>query len=500
MNFGIVLYIQSFLIILVGLFQLFPLAFAYYYNGNDIMAFVYSIGIALSAGVILNLLTKRFRKIEVKIRESFGIVTFGWIIAALFAVIPFLIHAHLLHYPDFGTINNFTDAYFEMMSGFTTTGSTILTDIEKLPKGLLFWRSLSHWLGGMGIILLTVAILPALGVGGMQLYQAEVPGPISDKITPRVSQTAKILWGVYLLFTIVETILLLIGGMDFYDSLCHTFGTLATGGFSTKNLSLGYYHSSYIDYVIIIFMFLAGTSFTLHYKFLRRQFTVYNHDREFLFYLGIVIGGTIIIVLNTLSVKFDGSIADRIRLSLFHVVSILTTTGYGVGLNADNPFHFGIWSSFAQFFMIILMLTGGSAGSTSGGIKTLRVLLAIKFVYNETIKFIYPRHIKLVRIGKEVIPESIILSTLAFIMIHLLITAMATLIMNFLDGGLIDSFTAVVATLNNIGPGLGAVAPDKNFAHFSDAGKWMLSFCMLLGRLELYSVIILFMPATWRKN
>lgn len=513
------------MIILTGIFQIFPLLFAVYYHFidaddvNTIHAFIYSIIFAFFSGGILYIITKKFKKVEVKIRESFAIVTFGWIIAALFASIPFMIQAYLndyptldpisnpfsLHgYPFFNSINSFTDAYFEMMSGFTTTGSSIIIDIESIPKGLLFWRSLTHWLGGMGIILLAVAILPALGVGGMQLYQAEVPGPISSKITPRVSQTAKILWGVYLLFTAVETILLMFGGMDFFDSLCHTFGSLATGGFSTKNLSISYYQSSYIDYVIIVFMFLSGANFTLHYQFLRKQYNVYFKDREFLFYSSIILFSTLIILLDNTFLHnvdgFNGGIADSIRLTLFQVISITTTTGYGVGLNDESLFHFALWSTASQFLMIMLMIAGGSAGSTGGGVKSLRVYLSLKFIYNEIIKFIYPRHIKLIRIGKDVIPDSIILSTIGFIMIHITVAGFSTLIMNFFEKDLITSFSSVMATLNNVGPGLGKVGPDSNFANISTAGKWILTFCMLLGRLELYSVIILLFPVAWRKT
>ncbi|MDH5680769.1 MAG: TrkH family potassium uptake protein [Spirochaetota bacterium] len=519
MNFGIVLYIQSFLVITIGLFQIFPLIFAIYYykieynvainSLNTINSFIYSIIITIAMGIIINLAMKKYRKTEVKIRESFAVVTFGWVFAAFFASLPFLIHAYFLNYPSTGSINTFTDAYFEMMSGFTTTGSTILTDIEVLPKGLLFWRSLSHWLGGMGIILLTVAILPALGVGGMQLYQAEVPGPITDKIAPRISQTAKILWGVYLLFTVIETILLMLGGMDFFDSLCHTFGTIATGGFSTKNLSVGHYNSTYINLVITVFMFLAGTSFTLHYRFLKGNLSAYTKDSEFKFYFSVILLSTIIIMLDTYQKSNEYSVIKSVESVLFQVVSIITTTGYGIGLdsatNANSAqnisiFQFGIWSTFSQSIMILLMILGGSAGSTGGGVKNIRVLLAIKFMFNEIIKFIYPRHVKLIRVGQNVIKQSILLSTLGFLIIHIIITMLATVVMNFLENDFIISFTSVIATLNNIGPGLGKIGPTGNFSEISSVGKWVLSFCMLLGRLELYSVIIIFFPIAWKKN
>ncbi len=500
MKIGIVLHIQSVLIMFIGLFQIFPLMFSIYYKGNDIYPFIYSIILTVITSAIIHLSTRRYRSKEIKIRESFAIVTFGWVTAALFATIPFLIHSYMSGYPQTGAINNFTDAYFEMMSGFTTTGSSILKDIEALPKGLLFWRSLTHWLGGMGIILLAVAILPALGVGGMQLYQAEVPGPITDKIAPRISETAKILWGVYVLFTVSETILLMLGGMDLFDALCHTFGSVATGGFSTKNLSIGHYNSVYIDVVVIIFMFLSGANFTIHYRFLSGNRKAYFRDKEFLFYTGIIVATSALLMFDNLYKNFNGDFLNSIRYTVFQSVSIMTTTGYGVGIHEKSTYHFGVWSSFAQFLFIILMISGGSAGSTGGGVKSLRVFVALKFVYNEIIKFIYPRHIKLIRIGKDVIPEGIILSTLGFIMIHILITGIATLIMNYLESDLVTSFSSVVTTLNNVGPGLGKVGPADNFSSISTPGKWILTLCMLLGRLELYSVIILFVPVAWRKN
>lgn len=508
MHFITVIHIMSILITIIGIFQLIPLSIAIYYEGNDIKAFGYSSIINICTGMLLFFNSKDYRKTDIKVRESFAIVTLSWITATLFATLPFMIHSYQLGFPAEGAISSFTDACFEMMSGFTTTGSSILTNIEALPKGLLFWRSLTHWLGGMGIILLAVAILPALGVGGMQLFQAEVPGPTSDKIAPRISQTAKLLWGIYLLFTILQTALLTFGPMDLFDAVCHSFGTVATAGFSTKNLSVGHYESSYVNTVIIVFMFLSGASFTLHYQFLMGRFKAHLRDKEFQFYCTVILISLVLILLDTYFINHlhidDIPIFPDFILAfefvLFQVLAILTTTGFSIGIDPGSTYHYGAWASSSQFIIVMLMMSGGSVGSTSGGIKTLRIYLAIKFAYNELEKFIQPRHIKLLRKGKDVIPDKIIFSTLGFLMIHFFFAGTATLLMNFFEGDLLKSFFSVLAALNNIGPGLGEVGPDGNFANISTAGKWLLTFCMLLGRLELFSVLVLFMPITWKKN
>ncbi len=481
MKIKTILYIESFLLIFLSLIMVCPLVVSLIYGENDFFPLLYSIIISAVIGVILNLLFKKYKSQKLASREGFVVVSFGWIFASLIACLPFIIH---------GSIPDFTDAFFEVLSGFTTTGSTILTDIEVLPHGLLFWRSMTHWLGGMGIILLTLAILPLLGVGGMQLYKAEVPGPVSEKITPRITQTAKVLWGVYLLMTIVETVLLMFGGMDLFDALCHTFGTLATGGFSTKNASIGHYNA-YSQYVITIFMFLAGVNFTLHYRLLLGNYKSHIKDTEFKFYFGVIIVAIILIFINTWGTVYD-NVEEAFRYISFQVVAIVTTTGYGT-------FDFEQWNLFCQFLLVILMFIGGCAGSTGGGMKNLRIMLVLKYMYYEILKFIKPNQINLIKINNKVVPDKVMTSVIGFVIIYILIFAMGTLLMTLLGEDMVTSFSSIAATLNNIGPGLAKVGPTKNYAEISTAGKWVLNFCMLAGRLEIFSVIVLLVPATWKK-
>ena len=502
MQLGIVLHIQSIVIIFLGIFKFFPLGFSLYYQENDTLAFVLSIVSSMIIGGLLYKSTLAYKKNEIKLKESFAIVSFSWITAALFASFPYIIHAYLTGYPNSGSINHFTDAYFEMMSGLTTTGSSILKDIESLPYGLLFWRSLTHWIGGMGIVLLTVAILPALGFGGMQLYQVEVAGPMSNKIVPRVQETAKILWELYLVLTISATILLYIGGMNGFDALCHAFGTIATGGFSTKNLSIGHYQSKTINTIIMIFMFLASISFSLHYKFLKGSLKIYYKDQELIFYTSIIIIITILLGINHLQIDDlqEIGLGERFDLVIFQVLSVVTTTGYGVGIT--EGLHFGLWTSFGQFLIIILIMMGGCSGSTSGGIKSLRIYLALKFIHHEIMKGLHPRHIKLIKVGKNIISDRVVLSSLGFIMIHSLMIVIGTFLMNSLEKSneIKDSFSAIIATMNNIGPGLGRVDPSQNFSNFQSISKWILTIYMLLGRLEFFSIIALLFPGTWKKE
>jgi trk system potassium uptake protein TrkH len=377
------------------------------------------------------------------------------------------------------------------MSGFTTTGATILTNVEVLPHGLLFWRSLTHWMGGMGIIVLSLAILPFLGVGGMQLFKAEVPGPVADKLTPRVTETAKILWGVYISISILEIILLKIGGMNLFNATCHTFGTMATGGFSTKNASIGFYESAYIQYVIIFFMIVAGINFSLHYRFLKKGITVYPKNHEFMFFMSLILTATLFIGYDTLFHHFP-KLEVAFRQTLFQVVSILTTTGYGT---AD----YEQWSFSSQFILFLLMFIGGCAGSTGGGMKVIRLYIMFQFVRTEVKRLLHPSAVIPVRIGDTVIPREIVTHVIGFLTLMAGLFIIGVLIMSMLGLDLVSSFGAVAATLGNIGPGLGSVGPTDNYAHIPVIGKWVLTFFMLAGRLEIYTVLILFAPSFWRK-
>jgi trk system potassium uptake protein TrkH len=480
MHFSSVFHILGFLLMFLGIAMVLPVPFSLYYGDGDYQALLISAGITLLSGFIIFKATKFER--ELRPKEGFAVVTFSWTLLSLFGCLPFLIS---------GAIPSFTDAFFETMSGFTTTGASILTDIEGLPHGVLFWRSLTHWFGGMGIIVLSLAILPFLGVGGMQMFKAEVPGPVKDKLTPRITETAKILWGVYVLISAVEALLLSLGGMNLFDSLCHTFGTMATGGFSTRNGSIGAYESAYIDYVVIIFMIVAGTNFALHYRLLRGEFRAYFRNKEFVFYLGIIALGLVIIGVEVFFRHYR-DVSLTFRKSLFQVVAIMTTTGY-------TTEDYGKWSFGAQFVLFVLMFVGGCAGSTGGGIKVGRIYLLVKFVFSEITHLLHPHSIRPVRIGDTPIPREIVSNVVGFFITFVLLFIVGVLIMSALGLDMPTSFGAVAATINNIGPGLGNVGPSVNYAHIPAIGKWVLSFLMLVGRLEVFTVIILFSPSFWQK-
>ena len=478
--------------------MLLPLLVALYYGvaGSDtnLSAFVYSFLITFLVGVVLRLTTKS--KQELRNKEGAVVVAFGWTACAIFGALPYFFH-DVFGRVDRNFLVEFSFCFFESMSGFTATGATVLTQIEGVPEGILFWRSFSHWLGGMGIVVLAVAILPMLGVGGMQLFRAEAPGPQKERLTPRIAQTAKLLWGVYALLSAVEALLLWFGGMTLFDALCHTFGTMATGGFSTKNRSIGQYDSVYFDVVITIFMFLAGTNFALHYRVLRGNFNSYLRDAEFRFYGLIFLLCTGLIVWNTMSMKVGetvvyDSFGDALRYASFQVGAIMTGTGYAT-------FDFEKWPVLSQFLLVVLMFFGGCAGSTTGGLKQIRFLLLIKQGYVEIKRLILPHAVLPVKVGDRVVPQEVMTNVLGFFFLFIGIFAIVTCVMAALGLDLVSAAASTIATMANIGPGLGSVGPTDNYAHIPTVGKFILSFCMLLGRLELYTVLVLFAPELWRK-
>ncbi len=482
--------------------MLLPLGIATYYYFNpevaesDVSAFVYATIITLCVGLILRF-TMKSSEPELGLREGFAIVTLGWVVVALFGSFPYLF-GDIFAAEGRTPIAEFSFCYFESMSGFSTTGATVLTEIEHLSHAMLFWRSFSHWLGGMGIVVLAVAILPMLGVGGMQLFRAEAPGPQTDRLTPRIAQTAKLLWGVYILLSVIETLLLWLGDMSLFDALCHTFGTMATGGFSTKNASIAHYNSVYIETVIMIFMFLAGINFALHYRALRGDVVSYFKDTEFRFYCVVILVSILLISWNT--VRFENvnndipydSVWDSIRYGAFQVLSITSTTGYG---SAD----FEMWPALSQFILVTLMFYGGCAGSTGGGMKQMRFLLLIKQSGAEIKRLIFPHAVLPVRVNDRVVPPEVLTHVLGFFFFFIGIFAIVTCIMSTLGLDLVSAAGCTIATMGNIGPGLGSVGPTDNYAHIATAGKLILTFCMLLGRLEIYTVLILFSPNYWKK-
>jgi trk system potassium uptake protein TrkH len=481
MNVRIIFRVLGLLLLIEGVAMLLALIVSIVYQEYDSSAFFISSGINVLLGSSILYLTRNARR-DIGRREGYIIVSLVWIVFSFFGSLPYVIS---------GAIPNFTNAFFETISGFTTTGSSILADIEALPHGILFWRSITQWLGGMGIIVLSLAILPVFGIGGMQLFMAEVPGPTPDRISPRIRQTAKTLWGIYLIFTISETLLLWVAGMEFFDAICHSFTTMATGGFSTKQASIAHWSSPAIQYIITVFMFLAGTNFTLSYLAIKGKFRRVFTDEEFKYYSLFVVGFSLVIFAGLLISAHIG-IELAFRDSLFQVVSIITTTGFAT---AD----YLLWSPILTVIIFALFFFGGSAGSTGGGIKIMRIVLLLKNSYYELRRMVHPQAVIPVKFNKHSVDPKIITNVLAFFMFYFVIFGFSTVIFSLIEPDMESAMGAVATSLGNIGPGLGNVGPAENFLHIKPVGKWFLSFLMLLGRLELFTVLVLFSPSFWKE-
>jgi len=486
MHFAMVFHIISVLIMVIGGFMLFPLGIAVY-NGEQagIQAFMQTIAIVLLSGILLNSLTRKRKGKQFSAKDGFLMVTTSWIIASIAGALPFYFS---------GIIPSFADAYFETMSGFTTTGASILTEIQSLPKSILFWRSLTHWLGGMGFVVLTVAIMPLLGIGGVKMVSAESPGPTMDKITPQITHMAKLLWFIYIGMTVLETVLLLFGGMNLFDSLTHTFGTLATGGFSPKNASVGHYDSAYIDAVITIFMVLAGLNFGLYFRVLTGNLQELKKNTELKAYLLIFVVATLMAAIP-LSGKIYSTFGESLRFSSFQVASIITTTGFATT-------DFDIWPSFSKYILFGLMFIGGCSGSTGGGIKVIRIVTLFKQSVTEMKHLANPRGVFTTRMNGITIRKDFVYTVLGFVFLYIMLLLFTTAVVATSPGDydLITSFSTALATVGNIGPGFSLVGPTMNYSFFPDYVKWFLSFAMMAGRLEIYTVLILFTPYFWRKH
>ncbi|RMG77729.1 MAG: TrkH family potassium uptake protein [Bacteroidetes bacterium] len=454
-----------------------------YYGGEDLTAIVVSSVITISIGFIVWRENRSEENAEIKKREGYLVVFLGWLSMSVFGTMPYLIS---------GAIPNVAEAFFESISGFTTTGASILTDIESLPKGILFWRSTTQWIGGLGIIVLTIAILPLLGIGGMELFAAEAPGPTKDKIHPRIKETAKRLWAIYIAMTLTEVALLYIAGMSLYDAFCHAFTTCSTGGFSTKNASISAFNNPVYETIIIIFMFLAGTNFNLIYFGIKGRFDKIKNNDEFKWYLIWVIA--LILILTPVivyNVKVD--FLTAFRQAAFQVVSIVTTTGYAT---AD----YEIWGGFALTVFFLLLFSGGSAGSTSGSIKIVRIALLAKNTINEFKRRLHPKAVIPVKMDKTIVHQSIIYNLMAFIFLYLLVFVIGSVIMASFGLDILTASSAVATSLGNVGPGIGTIGPTENFHHLPDLGKVFLGFLMLVGRLELFTVILIFTPYFWKRG
>lgn len=445
------------------------------------MGILFALLTTSTAGGLLHRFTRE--KKEMSLRDGFLIVALGWFFMAFFGALPYFFSQ---------AIPSFTNAFFEAMSGFTTTGATILNEIERFPKALLFWRAFTHWIGGMGIIVLSLAILPLLGIGGMQLFKAEVPGPTADKLTPRVAHTARILWLVYVGITLLEVMLLMFGGMSLFDAFCNAFATMATGGFSTKTASIGAFNSAYFDYVITAFMFLAGANFALHYKFIIGKFDAHWKDFEFKTYLVILLSIAAIITFSNCFGGIYKSLSESMRYGLFQTVSIGTTTGFST---AD----YETWTPLAQILIFLLMFIGGSAGSTGGSMKVIRIIIVWKQAFIELKKLIHPHAVIPLRVGKRVISKEVTYSVLGFFLLYILVFIFVSVIMSFMGMDLMTSAGAAASCLGNIGPGIGNVGPTDNFAFIPIPGKWILAISMMVGRLEIYTVLVIFTRGLWAK-
>ncbi len=483
MNKRAVFHLVSYMTLVIGVAIIFcaGISFAYHEPLAIQMSLIYSGLIAIGCAGLVGILTRG--DINLSRRDGFGVVTFGWISATIFGSLPYIFS---------GVIAHPVSAMFETMSGFTTTGASVLSNLEAIPRGIHFWRALTHWFGGMGVLVLCVAILPFLGVGGMQIYRAEMPGPSKDRLTPRIATTAKLLWGVYALLTVVEILLLkFLGGMDWFDSACHAFGTMATGGFSTRSASVGAYDSAIIDTIIIVFMFLAGVNFSLHYHALTGKPGRYFKDPEFRFYFIFLACASLFITFNTWWAG-HGDLGRCFRDATFTATSIITTTGF---CTAD----FDIWPDASRLLLVAMMFVGGCAGSTGGGMKVVRVFIMFKKMVREMKQFMRPSAVIQLKLGGKPVEQEIISHISAFFAIFVLIFAFGSFIMTFFTPDLETAATSVIATLGNIGPGLKAVGATQNYAAIPALGQGFLTIFMLLGRLELYTVLILFLPSFWKK-
>lgn len=449
---------------------------------GDAWAFGVSAGIGGGVGFAAFRGTELTR--DLSVREGYAVVSLAWMAIGMVGALPFLLA---------GTLVSPTSALFESVSGFTTTGATVFAEIESLPRGILFWRNLTQWIGGMGIIVLGVAVLPFLGIGGMQLFRAEVPGPTPERLQPRIAQTAKLLWYVYAGLTALEVALLLLGGLSLFDAVTHAFTTLSTGGFSPKNASIAAFDSPFVQYVIIAFMYLAGVSFTLHYAALHRGVRSYMENHEWRFFSAVVVGAAAVLLATTLIGGDAVPGEPAFRDALFQAVAIATTTGY---VTAD----YETWALGAQIVLLLLMFGGGMAGSTAGGMKMVRVEALIRHGFTELRKAIHPRAVILTRLGRKALQEEVLLRILAFVLLFLGLFAAGVVALVFLGHDLTTAVGASAASIGNIGPGLGEVGAVDNYGGLGAPTHLVLIFLMLAGRLEIFTVLLLFHPELWSRR
>lgn len=481
-NYKIIIRIIGILLLLLTLMLLACSGVSFYYQDEALTDFWVSAGITASVGLLLAFLGKGGER-QLTRRDGYVLVSFAWFTFSAFGMLPFYISGYI---PDI------TNAFFETMSGFSSTGATILDNIEELPQGLLFWRSMTQWIGGLGIIMFTIAILPIFGVSGSQIFAAEASGPTHDKVHPRIGITARWIWSIYSGLTLLLIALLMLGGMNLFDSVCHAFATTSTGGFSTKQASIAFYHSPYIEYVIAMFMCISGINFTLILLCTQRKFQKVIHDAELKWYLWsvLIFTGIIAAILHFTSPM---GIEESFRKSLFQVISLHTSTGFATD-------DYMVWAPVTWAMLTVVMMIGACAGSTTGGLKCIRMVILAKVSKNEFKHILHPNAVLPVRANKQVISPTIISTVLAFCFLYFVISIVSVLIMMMLGVGFTESVGCVISAIGNMGPGLGNTGPAYSWNALPDLAKWLLSFLMLLGRLELFTVLLLFTPDFWKKN
>ena len=481
MNFKLVFRLLGRLLLMEAALMVPSLLVAVYFREGDVMAFVYTILITAACGAVPAFCFKPGRD-DLTARDGMAVAGLSWVILSFFGALPLVLS---------GAIPHMVDAYFETVSGFTTTGSTILTEIEGLPRGALFWRSFTHWIGGMGVLIFTLAVLPRLSGRTSHLARAESPGPTFAKLLPKMGDTAKVLYGLYFVLTVVEAICLLLAGMNLYDALIHAFGTAGTGGFSNYNASIAAFHSPLIEWIIAVFMMLFGVNFAIYYHLLRKDFDSIRHNEELWTYLGIVAVATLGITVIIL--PSSGGFFQALRTAFFQVNAIASTTGFAT---AD----FNVWPLLARAILLLLMCLGACAGSTAGGFKLSRILILVKTAYRDLRHTLQPRKVAVVRMESKPVQEGILSQVGVYLFLWLVLAVLGTMLLTFETSDLVTAMTAALTCLSNVGPGLNGVGPTENFAFFSPQAKLLLSFLMLAGRLEIYPVLLLFAPEIWRKN
>ena len=484
LNLNSILRITGIVLLVIGASMVPSVFVSFIYDNSDIyLPFGYTTVITLIVGYILMKLFAHEEK-PLKVRDGFFIVSLCWIVSCAVGAIPFIVT---------GSIPSFADAFFESCSGFSTTGATILGDVESLPKGIVFWRSFTHWIGGMGILIFAIALMPSLGISGQNIAVSETPGPTLDKITPKMSDTAKTLYEIYLIFTIAETALLMLGGMNLYDALIHTFGSVGTGGYSNYNDSVMHFDSTYIRVVITAFMVLCGANFNLMYYAVKRGPRVFLEDSEFKLYLLIFGGSTSIILIVLMITNTYDSFGDAAADSAFQTATILTTTGFA---SAD----YETWPTICQMILLLLMFMGGCSSSTGGGIKIVRIYVVLQLIRRGVATRLHPNVVENIKLNGQNMPSDAVSAIANHVFLYICMVFVGAFIVSFENTDLITCFTSVITCIGNIGPGFGTVGLTENFGHLADLSKYLLSFYMIAGRLELYTLFILLTPKFWSSN